>query len=169
MTEPSVVLEIEGPHFSIKLYEDLLVIDVKGSFKNKIEETLENEPVFKETIGRLFGIFVPLHIRINDIDSVHLDEMGKVTVQLRYHRNIVIPFERKEDAEILVKKLDELISTALTAEIKEQIAAKRAKRKQKGQSRGVSPSSYSTVPYYFPTEQVDVVPKLKRKRKTRRN
>jgi hypothetical protein len=159
------VLEVENPHFTIRLYEDLLKIDLKGSFKNEIEEALENKPVLKETIGRILGIFVPLHIRIREIDSVHMDETGKINVSLSHHRNIVIPLERKEDAEKLVEKLNQLISNAKTAKIKERIAMRRAKRKLKRKSRGASPSSYNTVPYYSPTEQADIVDKLRRNRK----
>ena len=96
------VLEVENPHFTIRLYEDLLKIDLKGSFKNEIEEALENKPVLKETIGRILGIFVPLHIRVSEIDSVNMDETGKITMRLSHHRNIVIPLERKEDAEKLL-------------------------------------------------------------------
>jgi len=159
------VLEVENPHFTIRLYEDLLKIDLKGSFKNEIEEALENKPVLKETIGRILGIFVPLHIRIREIDSVHMDETGKIKVSFPHHRNIVIPLERKEDAEKLLEKLNQLISNAKTAKIKERIAIRRAKRKLRRKSRGISPSSYATVPYYFPTEQADIVDKLNRKRK----
>jgi hypothetical protein len=165
MPRTIIVLEVEDPHFTIRLYEDLLKIDLKGSFKNEIEEALENKPVLKETIGRMLGIFVPLHIRLSDIDSVHLDETGKITVSLPHHRSIVIPLERKEDAEKLVEKLNELTSNALDVKIKEDITKRRAKRKLKRKPRGVSPSSYGTVPYYFPTEQADIVDKLKRKRK----
>ncbi len=165
MPRTIIVLEVENPHFTIRLYNDLLKIDLKGSFKNEIEEALENKPVLKETIGRIFGIFVPLHIRVSDIDSVHMDETGKINVSLPHHRNIVIPLERKEDAEKLVEKLNQLISNALTVKIKERIAKRRGKRKLKRKSRGVSPSSYGTVPYYFPTEQADIVDKLRRKRK----
>jgi hypothetical protein len=64
-----------------------------------------------------------------------------------------------------VKKLDELTSNALDVKIKEEIAKRRVNRKLKRKSRGVSPSSYGTVPYYFPTEQVDVVDKRMKKRK----
>jgi hypothetical protein len=159
------VLEVENPHFTIRLYEDLLKIDLKGSFKNEIEEALENKPVLKETLGSILGIFVPLHIRVSKINSVHMDETGKIKVRLPHHRNIVIPLERKEDAQKLVEKLNQLISNARTAEIKERLAMRRAKRKLERKSRGVSPSSYGTVPYYFPTEQADIVDKLKRKSK----
>ena len=64
-----------------------------------------------------------------------------------------------------MEKLNQLISNAQTAKIKERVAMRRAKRKLKRKSRRVSPSSYGTVPYYFPTEQVDIVDKLKRERK----
>jgi hypothetical protein len=56
------VLKVENPHFTIRLSEDLLKIDLKGSFKNEIEEALEHKPIFKETLGRILGVFVPLHI-----------------------------------------------------------------------------------------------------------
>ena len=125
------VLDVENPHFTIRLYEDLLKIDLKGSFKNEIEEALENKPVLKETIGRILGIFVPLHIRVSEIDSVHMDETGKIKVSLPHHRNIVIPLERKEDAEKLVEKLNQLISNAKTAKIKERVSIRRVKRKLK--------------------------------------
>jgi hypothetical protein len=81
-----------------------------------------------------------------------------------YH---VIPFECKEDVEKLVKKLNELISIALTAQIKERIAMKRAKRRLKRKSREVSPGSYATMPYFFTTEQVEIDDKLRRKKKQR--
>jgi hypothetical protein len=38
----NTVLEVENPHFTIALFEDLLKIPLKGSFKNEIEEVLEN-------------------------------------------------------------------------------------------------------------------------------
>jgi LPS O-antigen subunit length determinant protein (WzzB/FepE family) len=114
-----IVLKVENPHFTIRLYENLLKIDLKGSFKNEIEEALENKPVLKETIGKILGIFVPLHIRLNEINSVNMDETGKIKVSLPHHRDIVIPFERKEDAEKLVEKLNQLISRVETEKIQE--------------------------------------------------
>ena len=115
----NTVLEVEDPHFTIRLYENLLKIDLKGSFKNELEEALENKPVLKETIGRVLGIFVPLHIPISDIDSVHMDETGKIKVSLSHHRDIIIPLEHKEDAEKLVEKLNQLISKVETEKIQE--------------------------------------------------
>jgi hypothetical protein len=127
MPEAIKVLEVKNPHFTIKLSDDLLKIDLKGSFKNEVEEALEHKPVLKETVGRILGIFVPLHVLVSEIDSVHMDENGKITVNLPHHRKVVIPLEHKENAEKLVEKLNQLISKAR----KEKIKVKRAKKKLK--------------------------------------
>ena len=74
MSEEDLVLEIDHPHFIISVTEDLLKIDVKGSVKNEIEEALENAPGLKETVGHILSVFVPLHIRLSDIDSVKMEE-----------------------------------------------------------------------------------------------
>ena len=158
MSRAVIVLEVEDPHFTIRLYADLLKIDLKGSFKNELEEALENKPVPKETIGRVLGIFVPLHIHISDIDWVHMDETGKIKLSLSYHRNIVFPFERKEDAEKLTEKLDQLISKAKlkTREYAKRRTERRLKKKTKNK---ILQAPITPFPYYFPTEQVDIVDK----------
>ncbi|MGB9778708.1 MAG: hypothetical protein ACPLW8_04815 [Candidatus Bathyarchaeales archaeon] len=164
MPEAIPVLKVENPHFTIQLYDNLLRIDLKGSLKSEMEEALENKPVLKETLGGLLSIFVPLHIRLSDIDSVQMDETGKVTVTLPYHRHIAISLERKH-AEEFVDKLNQLIQKAKDREIKEHIMRKRAEKEIKRKPHQVPPSSYVTFPYYFPTEQVDIVDKLRRKKK----
>jgi hypothetical protein len=131
MPETIKILEVKNPHFTIKLSDDLLKIDLKGSFKNEVEEALEHKPVLKETLGKILGVFVPLHILVSDIDSVDLDETGKVTVNLPHHRDVVLPFEHKENAEKLVEKLNQLISKARTEKIKENAEIKRAEKKLK--------------------------------------
>ena len=136
MAQTSVVLEVEDPHFIIRLYVDLLKIDLKGSFKNEIEEALENKPVLKETIGKVLGIFVPLHVHVGDIDSVHMDQTGKVKLNLSHYRNIVIPFENKDNAEKLLEKLNQSISRVETEKIQER-KAKRTAEKEKIQESKV--------------------------------
>jgi hypothetical protein len=158
------VLEIDRPHFTLRLYENLLKIDLKGSFKNEIEEALENKPVLKETIGGILGIFVPLHIPLRDIHSASVDQTGKVKIKLSLHRNIDISLERK-GGERLVEKLNQLISKARQKNFElERLRRKRA-RNLKRKSKRLRPSSYATVPYYFPTEQVDNVGKLRPRKK----
>jgi hypothetical protein len=113
------VLNVENPHFIIRLYENLLGIDLKGSFKNEVEEALENKLIIKETIGGILGIFIP-HICLKDIDSVHMDETGKVTINLSYRRHITIQFESKH-AEEFVNRLNQLKQKAKDREIKEHV------------------------------------------------
>ncbi len=165
MPEAIAVLEVDNPHFTIRLYENLLKIDLKGSFKNEIEEALENKPILKETFGSVLGMFVPLHIRLTDIKSVHMDETGKIKVKLPLHRDTVIPLERK-DAKRLLDKLNQLISNTKKKDL-ERILSKRARHLKK-RSKKSSLSSYVTVPYYFPTEQVDNVNKLQSKKKRKK-
>jgi len=163
MPEHLAVFEVKDPHITVRLYENLLKIDLRGSFKNEIEEALENKPILKETLGKILGMFVPLHLRLSDIESVRMDETGKVKVKLPLHRNIVIPLERS-DAEKLVQKLNQLIAITKKKNLERIVRARHLKRRSK--KTGVS--SYVTVPYYFPTEQVDIVNKLRSRKKRRK-
>lgn len=167
MHEEVAILEVENPRLAIRLYENLLRIDLKGSFKNEIEEALENKPVLRETIGSVLGIFAPLHIRLSDVDSVHMDETGKIKLILPHRRDVVIPLEPK-DGKRLLDKLNQLIPEAKTRELKERIIKRIRKRKAKKKPRGTPPSSYVTMPYYFPTEQVDIVDKFGRRKRKRK-
>lgn len=155
------VLEIDNPHFTVRLYENLLKIDLKGSFKNEIEEALENKPILKKTLGGILRIFVPLHIHLSDIEYVHMDETGKVKLKLPLHRDIVIPLERK-DAQNLVEKLNKMIPAAKRRNW-ERIIKNRARESKKRH-----PSAYATMPWYYPTEQVDIVNKLSPQKKKRK-
>jgi len=135
MPKTVTFLQLEDPYFTITLSNSLLKIDLRGSFKNDLEEALENKPVLKETIGRMLSVFVPLHIRVSDIDSVHMNETGKIKVSLSHRRNIVIPLERKEDAEKLVENLNQLISRAETEKIRESNARRKAEKEKIQQSK----------------------------------
>jgi hypothetical protein len=116
MSETEIVLEIDHPHFIIRVYENLLRIDVKGNVRKEIEETLENTPILKETVGSILGLFVPLHIRLSDVDSVHMEKTGEVKIKVRHRRDVTIPLEI-EEAKRLVSKLNQLIPEAKRREL----------------------------------------------------
>ena len=42
------------------------------------------------------------------------------------------------------------------------------KNRKKKPKKQITPSSYGTMPHYFPTEQVDIVDKIKKKKKIKR-
>lgn len=116
MSETTAVLNIEKSHFTVRLYENMLKIDVKETVKNEIEEALENKPLLRETIGHILSMFVPLHVRLCNIDSVNMDKTGKVEIHVPHHRDVTIPLETRE-AKILVEKLNQLIPEAKRKEL----------------------------------------------------
>jgi hypothetical protein len=142
------VLEIDKPHFSVRLYENLLKIDLKGTVKNEIEEAVENKPLLRETIGSILGIFVPLHIHLSDIDSVHMDETGKVKIHLPRHRDIMIPLEPR-DAKRLIEKLNQLIPKEKAKEL-ERVMEERKLRKIVEEEREMERASFTSGAFPIP-------------------
>ena len=126
MSESDLVLEIDHPHFIIRVTNELLKIDVKGNVKNEIEEALENDPGLRKTIGRILSVFVPLHIRLSDISSVKMEKTGGVIIALPHHRDAKIPLQT-EEAEKLVNKLNQLIPEAKQRDRERKIEEERAR------------------------------------------
>jgi hypothetical protein len=136
------VMEIDKPYFAVRLYNDVLQIDLKGSFKNEIEETLENKPFLRITIGSLLGIFVPLHIRLSHIDSARIVNKGKVKLILPYRREVLIPLAPKE-ARRLVDNLNALIPVEKGKEL-ERIIREHELQKMVEERRRVERASYKS-------------------------
>jgi hypothetical protein len=70
---------------------------------------------------------------VDEIKSVSMDETGKTVLTLLAGREVVLPFEGKEDAENLVEKLNQMISIAKTrenAKIELRSIRRRAERKR---------------------------------------
>jgi hypothetical protein len=107
MSSDVEVLSIDEPNFVVRVYERSLRIDLKESVKDEIADALENRSVLRESIGNILGVFVPLHVPLSDIDSVQMDEKGKVTIELPRHRDVVIQLQ-PENAKKLVDKLNQL-------------------------------------------------------------
>jgi hypothetical protein len=132
MSKSVEILEIEKAHFTVRVYESMLKIDLKGGVKDEIEDALENKPVLRETIGRILGMFIPLHVRLSDIDSVRTDEKGDVVVKLPRHRDVAIPLDPK-DAKKLVDKLNQLIPKEKEKEIARIMEEQKLKRIEKAE------------------------------------
>jgi hypothetical protein len=127
MPEETALLVINKPHLTISVYESMLRMDVKDSVKNDIEEALENTPILKQTIGSILGIFVPLHVRLSDIDSVDVDKEGKVSIRLPRHRDVVLPLG-PTDGKMLADKLNELIPIEKEKELERIMRRNRLRR-----------------------------------------
>ncbi len=138
----NLVMEIDKPYFAVRLYKDVLQIDLKGSFKNEIEEALENKPFLRITIGSLLGIFVPLHIRLSHIDSARIVNEGKVKLILPYRRDVLIPLAPKE-AKRLVDNLNALIPVEKGKEL-ERIIREHELQKMVEERRRVERAAYKS-------------------------
>lgn len=127
MSEKTAVLDIEKSHFTVRLYENMLKIDVKGTVKNEIEEALENKPLLRQTIGHILGMFAPLHVSLCSMDSVNMDKTGNVEIRVRHHRDVTIPLETSE-AKMLVEKLNQLIPEAKRKELERVMREEKLQR-----------------------------------------
>jgi hypothetical protein len=140
---------IDKLHLTVRLYESMLKIDLKGSFRNQLEESLENMPVLRETIGSIFSIFAPLHVRLCDVDSVKMDEKGNVTIKQPWHRDVVLPLEPSE-AKRLVDRLNKLIPIEKERELNRQIREHELARRERELEKEEVPLSTSESPLRIP-------------------
>jgi hypothetical protein len=125
LSQAKTVLEIDDPHFTLSLYENWLRIDLKGNTKNEIVESLENKPVLKQSIGNILEIFAPLHIHLSEIDSAHLDSLGRVKLVLPHRRDVTIPLAF-DKAKTLVDTLNPLIAKEKEKEARRVIEERKA-------------------------------------------
>lgn len=144
MSKPIEILEIEKPHFTVRVYEGMLKIDLKGGVRNEIEEALESKPVLRETIGKILGMFIPLHVHLSDIDSVSMDKNGLVVIKLPHHRDVTIPLDPK-DAKKLVDKLNQLIPKEKEREIARIMKEQKDERIQKAERELDKEAMSSTI------------------------
>ncbi len=141
MTDENPVMTIDKPHFVVKLYTDLLKVDMKDGIKRELEAFVEAKPMLRESVGLLFQTIVPLDVRLKDISSVGLDKKGRVKVAIPTRRDITIPVEGDE-AQRLINKLNELIQPEKERMTRDKAAAKKAEmegiRRVAGAEKGLS-------------------------------
>jgi len=105
------ILKTDKPHFVVKLFEDVLEVDLKEGAKKKLEKVVEANPVLRESLGLLFQTIVPLDIALDAIESVNVDDNGRLKVVIPDRKDLVIPLEVDESRRF-AEKLNELILLA---------------------------------------------------------
>ena len=115
------VLEIEKPYYVVRLHEDTLEVDLKEGAKKELEDVVEAHPVLRESLGILFQTIIPLDVALHEMESVQLDDKGRLKIVIPLRRDIIIPTEPDESKRI-IEKLNELIPLAKLRE------AERSKR-----------------------------------------
>ena len=121
MTTEDLVMVIDKPHFTVKLHQNLLEVDLKEGAKKKLEDLVEANPILTGSLGFLFQNVVPLDVSLKDIESVEQDEKGQVKITIPHRKDISIPLEPKESKK-LISKLDELILEEKKREIERILA-----------------------------------------------
>jgi hypothetical protein len=149
MSEEQLQLVIDKPHLTVRVYQRMLNIDLKGGFRNELEEALENTPILKQTIGNLLAIFAPLHVRLSDIDSVDMDEKGNVKVKQPIRRDVVIPLD-PVNARKLVDKLNQLIPIEKERELTRIIRENKLAAREREIEKEEVPLSTSESPLRIP-------------------
>jgi len=126
MSTEDLVLKIDKPHFVVKLHKDLLEVDMKEGAKKELEDVVEKNPALRGSLGVLFQTIVPLDVPLKDIDSVHVDDDGRLKIVLSLRRDITIPLT-EEESQKLVEKLNKLIPLAKEKELRHIVASRKAK------------------------------------------
>ncbi|UCB60983.1 MAG: hypothetical protein JSW72_02705 [Candidatus Bathyarchaeota archaeon] len=112
------VLMFDKPYFVVKLSEYVLEVDVKGGFKEELEDFLEKKPAIARSLGFIFETLVPIDVWLKDIESVVVDKDGATKIVIPHHRDITIPLA-PDESKRLVSKLEELIPIAKEKAIEE--------------------------------------------------
>jgi hypothetical protein len=121
VTEKDLVMMIDKPDFVVKLYKDLLEVDLKKGIKKELEDFLESRPFLKENLGFLFQTVVPIDVLLKDIKSATVDRefspgvialgWARAKIVIPRRKDLIIPLE-PDECKKLIDKLNELIPTA---------------------------------------------------------
>ena len=109
MSDEDLIMEIDKPHFTVKLHSTFLKVDLKDGIRRDLEKLVEAKPAIRESIGLLFQTVVPIDVKLRDIRSVSLDKKGRVKIDIPSRRDLTIPLDEKESTS-LINKLNELIA-----------------------------------------------------------
>ena len=124
MATKDLVMLIDKPHFTVKLHQSLLEVDLKEGVKKKLEDFVEATPTLRGSLGFLFQNVIPLDVPLKDIESVELDKKGRVKIVIPNRRDITIPLEPDESKK-LIDKLNDLIPIEKQRERERMLAASR--------------------------------------------
>jgi len=121
MSEKDLVMVIDKPDFVVKLYTDLLEVDLKKGVKKEIEDFLEAKPFLRENLGFLFQTAVPIDVPLKDIKSATVDRelypgvfaqgWARAKIVVPKQKDLIIPLTPGESKK-LVDRLNELIPIA---------------------------------------------------------
>ena len=116
MPDKRVVMQIDRPHFEVKLHSDTLEVNLKEGVLKEIEKLAEARPILQETLGWVFQTIIPLNVRLWEIERAEVDTGGKVSLKIPHRRDLHIPLDH-DDGQKLVAKLNQLIPVEKATEL----------------------------------------------------
>jgi len=132
MAEEDLVLVFDKPNFVVKLYKELLEVDLKKGAKKELEDFLETKPFLRESLGFLFQTVIPLDMPLKDIESATVDKESYAKIAIPHQKDIIIPLA-PDESQKLVDKLNELIPTAKRKDLEKRI--RKETKYQRGSAR----------------------------------
>ena len=127
METEDLIMVIDKPHFTVKLHQSLLEVDLKEGVKKELEDVVEASPILRGSLGFLFQNIIPLDVPLKDIESAEQDEKGQVKIIIQHRKDITIPLEPNESKK-LISKLKELIPIEKQKERERILAWEKRKR-----------------------------------------
>jgi hypothetical protein len=121
------VLEIDKKYFVVKLYDDLLEVDLKEGAKKELEDVVEAHPILRESLGILFQTIVPLDVALHEVETAKVDDKGRLKIVIPLRRDITIPLEADESRRV-ADKLNGLIPEAKLKEAERLAAIEEAEK-----------------------------------------
>ncbi len=120
---------IEKPHFTVKLHERVLELDLTHGLRKDLEDLVEARPALRKTLGFLLQTVIPLDVPLKEIESVTVDEASRVKIVIPLRKDLAIPLGAAESGPF-VDKLNQLV-------IQEKVRAERElqERRRKWQAR----------------------------------
>jgi hypothetical protein len=111
--EKDPIIVIDKLDFVVRLHKDWIDIDLKEGGKAKLERAIEKDPLLRKTLGFVLQSTVPSDVELCDIESVEVDDKGKLKLVMPRHVDLVLPLG-KDDANRLACELKDLIPLAKT-------------------------------------------------------
>jgi pyruvate-formate lyase-activating enzyme len=127
LPDSPTILEFDKPQFKVKLYPDVLALQVKEAAIGDFDKLAEATPHLADTLRWLVHTIIPLHVKLEDIEKVEADDSGRVTLKVPLRHDIHIPLELSESRP-LVEKLEELIPAAKAQALEKKRVAEKARQ-----------------------------------------
>jgi uncharacterized protein involved in tellurium resistance len=108
LPEKEPILAFDKPQFEVQLHPDVLTLHVKEGAMREFDKLAEQTPHLRDSLRWMFHEIIPLKVKLEDIEHVDSDKMGRVTIKVPARREIHIPLDHEESNKLL-EKLNQLI------------------------------------------------------------